>query len=135
VKDYPYFYDTATQRMPVMAGFHVPAFKLLDYCAVEGEWYGSIWKNDIYNNGVPYPSIQGTPPGHVDDIKWAVVAAKTIPGCLTLTARAGRDHSGDLSYQGVTGLVELTVRPGEWYWSLTATSQFSVDNILGNFKK
>jgi hypothetical protein len=43
------FYSDIKQRIPVMAGFNIPAFKLLDYLSVEVEWFGWPYSPSLYN--------------------------------------------------------------------------------------
>ncbi len=129
VENYPYFYEERTERIPVMGGVHIPAFNVLDFCALELEWYGSPWKNNIYNEGLPYPSVEDNPPGHVDDYKWSVSAAKTIPGWMTVTARVARDHWRQEDGYGFYLPTELTTRPGNWYWSIQFTTAFSTGDL------
>jgi hypothetical protein len=47
VKDYPFYYDDITKRMPVMFGINIPTFKILDILSVQWEWYGSLFENSI----------------------------------------------------------------------------------------
>jgi hypothetical protein len=47
VKNYKGIYDNRFQRMPVMGGFNIPAFGLLDNLSLEVEYYSSPYKNDL----------------------------------------------------------------------------------------
>jgi hypothetical protein len=47
-KNYPGIYENRSERIPVMVGFGIPTFKLLDECNVEVEWYGAKFRNDGY---------------------------------------------------------------------------------------
>ena len=47
VKDYKGIYADRMQRIPVMLGFNLPAFGLLDDLAFEVEYYASPYKNDL----------------------------------------------------------------------------------------
>lgn len=47
-KNYPYLYAKRTRRMPVMMGFNLPAFRLLDVLSLEVQHYASDFTNSIY---------------------------------------------------------------------------------------
>lgn len=47
-KSYPGVYEEMAERIPVMLGFNIPTFGLLDDCAFEVEWYGSRIRDDYY---------------------------------------------------------------------------------------
>ncbi len=58
VKSYKGIYDDILQRIPVMLGFNIPAFKLLDHLSLEVEWYGAPYRNDyqkLENEYSPIP--------------------------------------------------------------------------------
>jgi len=64
VKNYPYYYNDISKRIPVMFGINLPFFKLLDICAIQLEWYGSEWENTLEGpllNQVPLPTISISP--------------------------------------------------------------------------
>lgn len=46
VKDYKGIYDNISQRIPIMAGFNIPTWNLLDNLSMEVEWYGAPYRND-----------------------------------------------------------------------------------------
>ena len=46
VKDYKGIYNDISQRIPIMVGFNLPTFNLLDHLSFEAEWYGSPYRND-----------------------------------------------------------------------------------------
>jgi hypothetical protein len=41
-------YASIMDRVPIMGGFNIPTFGLLDVCALEVEWYGAKFRNDYY---------------------------------------------------------------------------------------
>ncbi len=123
VEDYPEYYDRKKERVPVMAGVNLPAFGFLDYCAVEGEWYGSP-----HNNIAPTEQYRAVPIeegfGDADDIKWSVSFRRTLKGGIRFDARAANDH---LRFEDASGGVEpweRTVARDHWYWSLAVTAAF-----------
>jgi hypothetical protein len=110
------YYDTLSQRIPVMLGFNIPAFGLLDYLSLELEYYGSPYDNkpidDIYDVLPPPDHI-----GHSDDIKWSVSLKRSINNKLSFYARAASDH---LRLEDASGGVEKWERLSDisnWYWS------------------
>jgi hypothetical protein len=48
VQDYRGIYDDKSQRIPVMLGYNLPLFGLLDHLSLEVEWYGARYRNDLY---------------------------------------------------------------------------------------
>ena len=65
VKDYGSYYDNVLERIPVMLGFNIPTFGLLDYCSIEVEWYGSKYRNSLGRigtfNSLSQPGLFPTP--------------------------------------------------------------------------
>jgi hypothetical protein len=51
LKDYGTVYGDIAQRIPVMVGFHVPTFGILDFLSVEVEHYKSPYRNDLARIG------------------------------------------------------------------------------------
>lgn len=112
LKDYPKslfgidYYPDIMKRIPIMVGFNVPTFKLLDVFSIEGEWFGSLMPNDLYN-GIKYN--QPTPINtdkktgpylldtihqqYIDDnLKWSVYAKRTLAGHFQIIAQVASDH-------------------------------------------
>ncbi len=144
VKDYPVSIDGLTdytdvwKRTPVMFGFNVPTFKLLDVLSVEGEYYGSPYPDDmsaIVVNGVPTPlntitESNNNPKGielsdYSDSLsghwKWSVYAKKTILNHFNITAQVARDHyryefGGDYGSQATYGMLAALTKPGDYYY-------------------
>jgi hypothetical protein len=57
-KDYAFYYDKKSERMPLMAGLNIPTFGLLDMLSVECEYLKSPYRNDInfaYRERIPLP--------------------------------------------------------------------------------
>jgi hypothetical protein len=116
VKNYPVFYDTASQRMPVMFGVNLPAFGLLDYCAVEAEFYSSPHDNTPpYKPDQVYPHDVGL--GSKDDWKWSVSLKRSLTDNLALHFRAARDHLRLQDASGAVERYERIVEKQHWYWS------------------
>jgi hypothetical protein len=115
VKDQGSYYDDIKQRIPVMLGFNVPTWGILDRLSLEAEWYGSPYRNDLYNVGnpaaivAPWMNNNGdflTPlsspvpvyPGAYadstrDNWKWSVLLEKRAAKHVRLIAQVANDHT------------------------------------------
>jgi hypothetical protein len=141
-KDYPGWYEKIRERIPVMAGFNIPAFKLLDVFSIEVEQFKSpywnsqefIWKSQ---SAVPYTgssagsnylnwtdSLAKTD----DDLKWSIYASKKINKVLRISAQAASDHTprnwytpGPPSFVKYTDMVSRTK---DWYYMLRVSYYF-----------
>lgn len=130
-QSYPVYYKDVWQRIPVMLGFNIPTFKVLDVLSVEGEYYGSRWMPTYQSTaGLNYNS---EPAPIMDDIagpyyptdwnkdnwKWSVYAERSIIQGVTISAQAASDHSRtwDFVTAGRTPW-EMYTTPSQWYWAL-----------------
>jgi hypothetical protein len=137
VRDYPVFYDNIMDRMPIMVGFNLPAFRFLDVLAVQAEHFRSPWLNNTYSLAegdgrrvfnTPYlpGSSDEVLGGRVyeqlrrDDWKWSVMARKRV-GRMTFSAQVARDHlrlpSSEFYYGPQYDPNEITTFPDSWYWA------------------
>jgi hypothetical protein len=136
VRNYRGFYEDITERVPVMAGFNLPAFKLLDVLAVELEYYGSPYKNEPSHTGYAIP-IEGYnfmkiddpaegagDKGKTDNIRWALHAARTFGGRIEVLATAASDHFRAVNDQGLVDPIERLHAPDEWYWKVGFSVRF-----------
>lgn len=133
----PFFYEKRNERIPVMLGFNLPTFRLLDLLSLQVEYYKSPFNDIDYFNSQSIPiwktafakdsadSYLTDASGriipvadHKDDLKWSVHAKKIVNKSVTVFAQAASDHFRltDADYR-VTP-VPLTGRPGEWYYLL-----------------
>ncbi len=131
LKDYTEWYDDITERVAVMVGFNVPAFRLLDVLAVEVERFQSPYANSTKNvwamrSPIPYTG-QSAPLGReddsyanaaVDDWRWSVYASRRIADFIRVSAQFARDHSSRAWWTegGKGGYEDITQVPGDWYW-------------------
>ena len=134
VKDYPVFYPEKADRLPVMFGINLPAFRWLDRFAVQGEWHRSPWLNSterVATVGLPQPFM---PRGNDtafsrdawydaarrDDWSWSVLLEKAVMPGLTLSAQAARDHLRLVSLNTWFGpgleADENLASSKDWYW-------------------
>ncbi|MBD3390632.1 MAG: hypothetical protein GF418_01310 [Chitinivibrionales bacterium] len=147
VKNYTGYYEDIFERIPLMVGFNVPTFGLLDVLAVEGEYYGSPYKNDADPRGAPVPYesheyeymlfneeviVDSDDPYKTltdvragagqkakdDNFRWALWAEKTIKDRFTISAKVASDHLRVLRSDGEYDSHERLFSPTEWYWQL-----------------
>jgi|WetSurMetagenome_2_1015567.scaffolds.fasta_scaffold21945_2 hypothetical protein len=121
-------YDTLWQRIPVMCGFNVPTFKVLDFLSVEGEWFGNPYPNNLNttmfdNQPVPLSSYGNEKDSsnlnnHGDDVKWSVYGKKTFLNNFNITFQCARDHLRwfRLDYTKQDGKEALR-KNNEWYYT------------------
>jgi len=60
IDDHPIYYTEKIERMPIMLGFNIPTFKLLDYLTVEVEYLKNPWLNSFVAAqffGQPLPKL------------------------------------------------------------------------------
>ena len=125
VKDYPIYYTDITKREPVMVGFNVPTFKVLDVLALEVENY-----NWDYSNGYQNPALYGTAvPGRAqesnytaddyrkDNLKWTVYAKRTLFRHFSMLLQFANDHLVLPAFDETkSDREEVFGRPTSWYW-------------------
>jgi hypothetical protein len=132
VKDYPFYYSTITERMPMMFGVNLPTFKVLDMLSFEVEYYKSRFQNNIrevFQNTFP---IWKLPTGETigsyqtfidsssieteDDIHWSIYAKKQIVEGLDLYVQVASDHMRVMSFNAEPSDLEVTRKPSQWYY-------------------
>jgi hypothetical protein len=134
IKDYPLFYDKITDRIPVMFGFNLPCFQVLDILAIQGEYYSSPNLNsytDLVGNNSATPTHVSAQDGirsreeygdialH-DDFSWSIYAKRTLAGRAFVAAQAAHDHIRTVSIKTWTAPEPTQVlgRNRDWYWML-----------------
>jgi hypothetical protein len=93
-------YDTLKKKVPIVAGFNIPTFKVLDVLAAEVEWYGCTYPNNYYNElgvgpGQSYPLPDYDPyfNYNADNWKWSVYAKKMLlDNHFGIVVQVARDH-------------------------------------------
>jgi hypothetical protein len=151
VKDYPapldttnghsYGYDKLEEKIPVMFGFNVPVFRVLDVLAMGFEWYGMKYPNQVPDkqktDGIPV-ALPPIPPQYPllgsnyssldyanDDWKWSVYAKKTLFGNFSITGQVARDHTRIQAYYLFDqDREDALTRSGQWMWTLKCQFQF-----------
>jgi hypothetical protein len=151
VKDQPILYDDIWKRTPVMLGFNIPAFDLLDVFAVEVEHYGSQFPNSNFklqtefvhldgdHGGNAYPPIpvipisapgDGSKLGYIpsewdaDNWKWAVFAKRRITDGLAASLQVASDNARGWVYPQGRQYYSVFLSPKEWYWMGRITANF-----------
>lgn len=131
VKNYPGWYQEMGERMPIMFGINLPAFKVLDVLALEFEYYPNpymnayqfVWKSNspvpYFENsiGIDYTSEWNKKTD--DDWKWSLYASKKIRN-VRISGQVASDHSSRASYlpAGKKLYTEMVPRTKDWYFML-----------------
>lgn len=131
VEDYPGWYNNIMERIPVMVGFNLPAFKLLDVLAAEVEYNPSPYQNsyqNVWKNNSPVPDFN-LPTGQYfysdwekktdDDWKWSLYASRKIKN-IRISGQVASDHTSRATYlpAGKKVYTEICPRTKDWYYML-----------------
>ena len=122
-----YFADIK-QRIPVMFGFNIPTFKILDYLSAELEWYGWPYPNSFfqlenfqYNNPQPV-AIQSQKVivyQEYDNWKYSFNVRKSLFNGLSIIGQISRDHTRhDVYYYFWIDQEEILSQKDMWGWWL-----------------
>jgi hypothetical protein len=138
LKNYPVIYSNIAERIPVMVGFNVPTFKLLDVLSLEAEYYGAKYRNDATNLD-KYQSYSSPIPArtklsqrsdtsydvNADNWKWSVYASRTVNDCIKFSGQVASDHSRTSgNARGSGGMEETLITLKDWYWMMKMTFFF-----------
>jgi len=136
IKNYPVFYESATNRLPIMAGFNLPTFKVLDIFAIQVEYYNSKFINSTYSLGQRNHAVPYTPAGSSnlfseteymdvtdkDNLSWSFLATKSIYHTFSISAQVARDHMRTVGTNWFYGSRqepnEILSTSKDWYWML-----------------
>lgn len=146
IKNYPFYYENKSERMPVMFGLNLPSFKLLDVLGVEFEYRKSKFRNTMAwvmdDAPLPIPLSSTTQeyyaydlsdprhsPAEVDslasafkqdDWKWSIYARKKIMNGMTVHVQAASDHLRHYGFYiaPFPGYAPATERTKDWYYIL-----------------
>jgi hypothetical protein len=129
VKDYKLYYNNLIQRIPIMVGFNLPAFKMLDLISCEVEWYGSPYPNNYLNafsiTPLPRPIPDGPASGYSmstytkDNWKWSVYVKKSLSKSFSIIGQAARDHFRTVSIDPYNvEREEALTKTNHWYWTI-----------------
>jgi hypothetical protein len=116
--------NSITHRMPIMIGFNLPMFKLLDVFSVELEWFNSPYANSWYGENESQSSAATAPLTaeqwnnyiNDDNFKWSIHLDKSI-GKFEIKTIIGSDHTIYKIYNTSSGNFEQTMKQkGDWQW-------------------
>jgi hypothetical protein len=128
------YYSDRTKRMPVMIGFNVPTFKVLDLLSIQAEWFD--WPFiDAYNyftqsglNATPlinYSTDYPLSAYKADSWKWSIYAKKNVNDNFAIIGQASRDHTHhDGYYEIIKDDNEVFTKNNEWGWWLKLEFKF-----------
>ena len=130
-------YDSILERIPISAGFNIPAFGLFDVLSVEVEYFKCPFPNDVgavTNYGLPIPGpVNATGATNYwgmgeywhDKWKWSVHASKKIATNYTIMAQAASDHLRPLAVNDQNvDFEEIFHNTNQWYYMLKCTAGF-----------
>jgi hypothetical protein len=121
-------YDNILQRIPIMAGFNLPVFNLLDVLSVEVEYFTNPYVNSTNsirfdNEPVPLSGFKNEKSSkymnlHDDDLKWSVYAKRTFAGNFYIMGQAASDHIRwyRYNYTNMDGQEALR-KISDWYYT------------------
>ncbi|MBN2188441.1 MAG: hypothetical protein JW699_03225 [Chitinispirillaceae bacterium] len=121
-------YDTLAHKIPVLIGFNIPGFRVLDLMSLELEWYGCTYPMNLANAvrlgnqyAYPIPAEYNKPLSWYtsDNWKWSLYLKKTLAnGHCSIIMQFARDH---LRFQHILDepkvYEEALVRPNNWWWT------------------
>jgi hypothetical protein len=132
VESYPVFYENWTERMPVMVGFNLPTFKLVDLLSVQFEYFNSPNLNNTYTMGQKNWALPYLPEDNAfsdkewndltkkDNVSWSILIRKRVLGGLQLNGQVARDHMRTIGTDWFYGSRfepnEILHKSSSWYW-------------------
>ncbi len=140
VKDYPFYYEKKTERMPVMFGINLPTrvlgYQVFSALAFQMEWYGSPFPNATRTASgdrisMPIPAVYNSQGQLRDDPnlydpdnrsvekdnwKWSLFASKEFAKGLRLTTQIANDHMRLPNEWGTNSLAPTTTLASDWYY-------------------
>jgi hypothetical protein len=128
-------YDTLKNKVPIMFGVNIPAFKYLDVVALEFEWYGCSYPNSYQNRLGPGPKLSYPVPDfpiranvnyHDDDLKWSVYLKRTFfDGHFGVIMQFARDHiRNETMVDEANDYEEALSTKKQWWWMIKFLGQF-----------
>jgi hypothetical protein len=131
-------YDSLLNKIPVMIGFNIPAFKLLDVFSLEVEWYGSNYPNNYATElgkgnlqSLPLPDFYGRSDWEyvtADNWKWSVYMKKMFMNDhFGVILQLARDHMRVESLLDEAKFYDLEEALGQnrmWWWMIKVVGQF-----------
>jgi len=127
IKNFPKYYDELWRRIPIMVGFNIPAFRLLDVAAVEVEWYKWNYANsftDAQFTGNQEPRPDNIIPGFdskQNELKWSFYAQRRIGKRFSVIGQVAYDHlrlEANTYVQSDSYIGDAMHNHGDWSWIL-----------------
>lgn len=127
-KNYPVFYDSKRERVPIMLGISLPTMGILDYLNFEVEYWENPYpislRTALVDNLKPrvdfgnMSSIDLTKPYDKDNWKWNVSAQRSIGKYIAISMQIANDHTRPIRYDFYPYLYETMLDPKAWYYVL-----------------
>jgi hypothetical protein len=135
-KNYPFYFEERSERMPMMLGVNLPTFRMLDVLSFQVEHYSSRLPNAVKfpsDKALPLPVSWGyDKSGTVtydpnlmvrdhenvkdDDLKWSVYGRKDVAKGLRIYAQVANDYMRLPNEWGSYPSIPLTNKTGDWYY-------------------
>lgn len=119
LKDYPKYYTNILERIPIMVGFNLPTFGLLDVLSIEAEYYSNQNSADLNKakldaSWIPrktHYDAQG------DNFKYSLYFTKILQKHIKISGQIANDHLrlGGARGDDATGS-EVFISQKDWYW-------------------
>jgi len=117
-------YDNIAKKIPLVLGFNIPTFKVLDVLSFEAEYFGSAYPNNYLNQlgvgsstSLPLPKFNRNYDYTKENWKWSLYAKKMfVDGKLGIVGQVARDHirNESLVDEGVD--LEESLRSSKHLW-------------------
>jgi hypothetical protein len=119
-KNYPIFYTDMAQRRPIMIGFSVPTFGLLNNLSFEVEYLKNPTIESLRST---YDKLELPPDEDFryltftkDDYKWTLHASRKLNNFLTLFVQVANDHMRLQDGYARPEYIPITNEMKHWYW-------------------
>jgi hypothetical protein len=94
------YYSKIGERIPIMFGFNIPTFKILDVLSFEWEWYGWPYTNSYYDQGfgyenpLPKPAQSYSADSYIkDNWKFSIYVKREVVKGFSIIGQVARDHT------------------------------------------
>lgn len=120
LKNYPIFYTKHEERRPMMLGFSVPTFGLLNNLSFEMEYLKNPNAASVRST---YDKLDLTPDEEFryeaytkDDYKWSLHASRALSRFFTVYVQVANDHMRLKDGYARPNFVPITNEGKHWYW-------------------
>jgi hypothetical protein len=120
------YYNDLSARTPIVLGFNIPAFKMLEVLSMELEYFPSLLPNDYYEelyNRSPIPEISKSSydPKTFDKsgwLRWSFYARKQVLNGFYMAGLMAFDHLRTTNWDGSSQTYDFMATKGNWHWEL-----------------